>query len=742
MNRKALLGLVTAAALIALVAGPTVFAGEPRFAPGGPAVRPGSPPEGRPPKPLVIQFKNIPAESFLNTIKQLCQNPKIREAFEQLPIAINEPANAVVIIGPPEAAEFLGMIAQGLDQPNEFRLRERALEHEDLRFRFGAAERGFGPPQGRGPMMRQQGGPPQGQGPMMRQQGGPSQGPGPMMRQQGGRPQGQGPMMRQQGGPPEGRGPMMRQQGGPPEGRGPMMRQQGGPPQGQGPMMRQQGGPPQGQGPMMRQQGGPPQGQGPMMRPQGGPPQGPGAMMRPPAAPGMPNPAPAAPPQARSSGFSGGRVEIGVTPGEGAGRFGLLLAPEARERLGLSDQQVERIRSVLSGLHQGAGQMAERMREALKDVPPQERAERMREMMEKGAAERVRRMHGAEETIMKVLSPEQREKFERWLRERRPEAGQPPAPPKQPQPGSTSPWRQRLRPGASPGAAPPAGPALQREPARFHLIEEAGAPPPPPRREPQPGEGPGGRQFEMQRAAGYFRLLEEPQVIEKLGLSPEQDKKLFALRERAKSMYETIRAEVQEKMKAQFRPDMTEAERQTVRREMEKAFAEAQAAVRPELEKLVAEASNLLSEEQREKLKTIARDRTIAGRATGGLMAILSKKAQEDLGLSPEQICKIKAVLEQLQADAKKVRDEVLGPGAEPKPEDLKGERFEALKTRHEELLQKAREQIKDLLTPEQREKAERMRPGRPGPGGPGGPMRPQAPPEAPSATKGYTAPI
>ena len=695
MNRKALLGLVTAAALIALVAGPTAFAGEPRFAPGGPAVRPGSPPEGRPPKPLVIQFKNIPAESFLNTIKQLCQNPQIREAFEQLPIAINEPANAVVIIGPPEAAEFLGMIAQGLDQPNEFRMRERALEHEDLKFRFGAAERGFGPPQGRGPMMRQHGGPPQGRGPMMREQGGP-----PGMGQGGMGGCGMCPMMRQPAGPPEGRGPMMRQQGGPPEGRGPMMRQPGGPAQ------------------------------------------GPGPMMRPPAAPGMPAPAPAAPPQARSFGFSGGRVETGVTPGEGAGRFGLLLAPEARERLGLSDQQVERIRGILSEIREGAGPMAERMREALKDVPPQERAERMREMMEKGAAERAHRMHEAEEAVMGVLSPEQREKFERWLRERGPEAGQPPAPPKQPQPGSTSPWRQRLRPGASPGAAPPAGPALQREPARFHLIEEAGAPPPPPRREPQPGEGPGGRQFEMQRAAGYFRLLEEPQVTEKLGLSPEQDKKLFALRERAKSMYETIRAEVQEKMKAQFRPDMTEAERQTVRREMGKAFAEAQAAVRPELEKLVAEASSLLSEEQREKLKTIARDRTIAERATGGLMAILSKKAQEDLGLSPEQIGKIKAVLEQLQADAKKVRDEVLGPGAEPKPEDLKGERFEALKTRHEELLQKARDQIKELLTPEQREKAERMRPGRPGPGGPGGPMRPQAPPEAPAATKGYTAPI
>ena len=681
MNRKALLGLVTAAALIALVAGPTAFAGEPRFAPGGPAVRPGSPPEGRPPKPLVIQFKNIPAESFLNTIKQLCQNPQIREAFEQLPIAINEPANAVVIIGPPEAAEFLGMIAQGLDQPNEFRMRERALEHEDLKFRFGAAERGFGPPQGRGPMMRQHGGPPQGRGPMMREQGGP-----PGMGQGGMGGCGMCPMMRQPAGPPEGRGPMMRQPGGPA--------------------------------------------------------QGPGPMMRPPAAPGMPAPAPAAPPQARSFGFSGGRVETGVTPGEGAGRFGLLLAPEARERLGLSDQQVERIRGILSEIREGAGPMAERMREALKDVPPQERAERMREMMEKGAAERAHRMHEAEEAVMGVLSPEQREKFERWLRERGPEAGQPPAPPKQPQPGSTSPWRQRLRPGASPGAAPPAGPALQREPARFHLIEEAGAPPPPPRREPQPGEGPGGKQFEMQRAAGYFRLLEEPQVTEKLGLSPDQDKKLFVLRERAKSTYETIRAEVQEKMKAQFRPDMTEAERQTVRREMEKAFAEAQAAVRPELEKLVAEASSLLSEEQREKLKTIARDRTVAERATGGLMAILSKKAQEDLGLSPEQIGKIKAVLEQLQADAKRIRDEVLGPGAEPKPEDLKGERFEALKTRHEELLQKARDQIKELLTPEQREKAERMRPGRPGPGGPGGPMRPQAPPEAPAATKGYTAPI
>jgi hypothetical protein len=264
---------------------------------------------------------------------------------------------------------------------------------------------------------------------------------------------------------------------------------QGGPPgMGQGgmggcgmcPMMPPQGGPPEGRGPMMRPQAGPPEGRGPMMRPQAGPPEGRGLpegrgpMMRPPAAPQGPAPVPGASarPQSRLFGFPGGRVETEVTPGEGAGRLMRLIGPEARERLGLSDQQVERIRGILSGIRENAGQMAERMRGAMKDVPPQERAERMRDMLEKGAAERARRVRGAEEAVMKVLSPEQREKFERWQRERGPEAGQPSAPSERPRPENPPPGRMRSRPGDSPAAAPPpAAPAVQQEPARFHFVQ-------------------------------------------------------------------------------------------------------------------------------------------------------------------------------------------------------------------------------------------------------------------------------
>jgi hypothetical protein len=108
------------------------------------------------PKPMVLHFKYIPAESFMDTLHQLGNNPHVRDVLKEVPIALNEPANSVVVIGPPELAEFLGSIAKGLDQPNEYRdarmQQERQQMEAHLKFEEARQKAGL-PPMQPGPGM-------------------------------------------------------------------------------------------------------------------------------------------------------------------------------------------------------------------------------------------------------------------------------------------------------------------------------------------------------------------------------------------------------------------------------------------------------------------------------------------------------------------------------------------------------------------------------------------------------------
>jgi hypothetical protein len=275
-----------------------------------------------PPKPLILKFKHIPAESFVASLKQLGHGNKLGEGLEKLPLALNEPSNSIIVLAPPEVADFLTTLAVGLDKPNEFRDERRAEEQKaaEQRLKVEEARQKAGlPPVSAAPMARmREGVPPQAPrdgmmpgrmgGMMQRQMQGAPRGPmaGMMGRGQGrgpgmmGRGQGRGPMMGQgQGRGPgmmgegqgqgsmmeqrQGRGPMMGQG----EGRGPGMMGQG---QGRGPMMGEGRGPMmgEGRGPMM----GRGEGEGPMMRRGGQPPQAPPA----PSADKNKPPAPPAPP--------------------------------------------------------------------------------------------------------------------------------------------------------------------------------------------------------------------------------------------------------------------------------------------------------------------------------------------------------------------------------------------------------------------------------------------------------------
>ena len=73
--------------------------------------------------PMVLRLEHISAQSFADTLKQLGRNPELGKALEKIPFAVNEEANAVVIIGPEEVREFIEKIARGLDRASEYRPR-------------------------------------------------------------------------------------------------------------------------------------------------------------------------------------------------------------------------------------------------------------------------------------------------------------------------------------------------------------------------------------------------------------------------------------------------------------------------------------------------------------------------------------------------------------------------------------------------------------------------------------------
>ena len=87
-----------------------------------------------PPKPIVIQLNNLSVESFAGTLKQLARNPHVAAVLHELPLAINEEANAIVAIAPPEVGEFFTTIARGLDRPSSYHERNKNLERQEREF--------------------------------------------------------------------------------------------------------------------------------------------------------------------------------------------------------------------------------------------------------------------------------------------------------------------------------------------------------------------------------------------------------------------------------------------------------------------------------------------------------------------------------------------------------------------------------------------------------------------------------
>ena len=120
--------------VLLLVAGVMLAAVPPLLAADPPAKAEAA---GPPPKPLVIKFKNIPAASFVETLRELGRsNKQLGEGLAKMPISVNEASNAVVIIAPPEVAEMLASIAKNLDTPNDFRAAQREMAAKDAEQRL------------------------------------------------------------------------------------------------------------------------------------------------------------------------------------------------------------------------------------------------------------------------------------------------------------------------------------------------------------------------------------------------------------------------------------------------------------------------------------------------------------------------------------------------------------------------------------------------------------------------------
>ena len=282
---------VVAAALVAL---PAAYAADP------PAK--GEKPQGPPPKPLVLRFHYIPAGSFVDTLARLGRGNRLGEGLAKIPMAVNEPANAVVIVAPPEIADFLATIAKGLDQPNEFRAmrEEQGRKEAGFRLKMEEARRKLPPPAATpaGPMGSMRG--------MM-----PGMGGGMM----GGRPGMMGPEMgrmreRMEQGEHE-------RMGGREGMRGRMERgERAGPPERPGAMMGRMGG--GAVGPMMRMRG-----------------------------------------------------------------ISTILGPGGRKAIGLSDEQADKIKNILSEMSSNMQREMQRMREAAEKAPEAERPAKMREMVER-----------------------------------------------------------------------------------------------------------------------------------------------------------------------------------------------------------------------------------------------------------------------------------------------------------------------------------------------------------------------
>jgi protein CpxP len=222
--------------------------------------------------------------------------------------------------------------------------------------------------------------------------------------------------------------------------------------------------------------------------------------------------------------------------------------------------------------------------------------------------------------------------------------------------------------------------------------------------------GPGRAERRAERLGGREQLGQF--LAERLGLSTEQTEKVRTIREQQMDDLRAVRDD------AALAPDQ---KREKVQAVNQQANQKIRALLTPEQQ---PKFDQLVSEMQE-------RGRDFAGgRGPGGPGGERPERAQEMarrmaeyVGLSQDQIAKVKVIREKQQADIQVVRnDAALAPDQQ--------------REKAREIRQNANKEIRALLTPEQQTKFDQflseMQNRRPERGGPGGPPPPDGPPAVP----------
>jgi hypothetical protein len=442
------------------------------------------------------------------------------------------------------------------------------------------------------------------------------------------------------------------------------------------------------------------------------------------------------------------------------GGLAYLASTKAREEFTFTYDQSEKIKMIVRDLETEAKKLSDQAFGPDKQPTPEDlRSEKFAPVV----AQHKEMVKKALERVLTILTSEQREKVQKWADTRMgrsqrgmgrgigrgPGAGGPGNSP----PGAGAPGgAPGAKPGSSPGAPPagsqgpsfqpPAMYAVDAAPAQFILVKDLGDEPPSPKV--QKG---GPRRDEIQerlkllefgQMGGFFATFSDPEVTQKVNLTPEQQKKIAELQERAKGLLANIREDLTVRFDlVGADPSLAPEDRQALRHEAVDALELAMRDAKTDFQAITKEAAGVLTQEQRVQLKDMSRQRMVAEMATGGLQFLTTPQAREQFKFSSDQAEKIKSIVKDLEAEAKQVHKEAVGPDKQPTPEDLKSEKLQGVREQHKDMVRKALDRIMTILTSQQRQEVEKWWASRPQPGGGPAVKKFGAPPAEPGM-KGY----
>jgi len=389
------------------------------------------------------------------------------------------------------------------------------------------------------------------------------------------------------------------------------------------------------------------------------------------------------------------------------GNLYLLTTASAKEQLDLTDGQSAKIKKTLLEAADRSDEQRKALDEKRKavqaataDAGSEERRQAYRAVYEGMRTAREASIKRTRERVFKLLTAEQQPKAEALLAEadsnRRGTFGAA---------GTYNTIRiggQSRAPDPPPAMTPQIVPAVYDGGARFHPagqdLDEPGSKPrkdgfKSPKTKPSKSQG---AFADRKRAVMILRLLQDPAIRTEVGLSDEQEKRIFVLREKVQGIEDSIRGDVRQILGDRMKNAATAAERGDIKRQAAEIAKEAQRAAAGDMEAIVKEAAEVLTPDQQGKLKVIERDRADMYRAVGRLAMLLEARIREKIGISDGQGERIRRIIEDVAEQAKDQKGWPSGDLADAK-------------RRHADRVREARQRVMRVLSAEQRELIDRL---------------------------------